>query len=259
MNSVKNQIFLQARTGSTRLPKKVLLRIDGKTIIEILLERLRKVKNVGRIILVTSSEGKDNELAREAARLGMEVFRGSEDNVLDRLYQASQKFNSDNIIRVTGDCPLIDFDLINQGLEIFEAGDFDILSNIRIRTFPDGFDFDILRTKALEIAWKDNFDQFGLDYERFTQEEMNPVKYLLEEKKFKTKDFLSKENLSRIRLTLDYKEDFDLVREIYQRLVSQDKYFGMEKILKLLKENPELRGLNEKYVRLDYGVKAENN
>ena len=116
--TVKNQIFIQARVNSTRYPRKILKKIDEKTILEIILDRIRNIKNINKIILVTGIKEKNNELVDEARKLGLDVFCGDEENILDRFYHAAKKFQPDNIIRITGDCPLIDSRIINQGLEI---------------------------------------------------------------------------------------------------------------------------------------------
>ena len=243
--------------GSTRLPEKVLLKISKKSVIELVVERLKKVKDIDKIILVTTKRKLDHQLIEQARKLKIDYFQGSEENILDRLYQASLKFRPDNIIRVTGDCSLIDFNLINKGLEIFKKGNYDILSNIRIRTFPDGLDFEIFKSRALEISWHDNFVKFKKNKKKFDKTFINPVTYLLEKKKFKNKDLINNENLSWIRLTLDYKEDFELIKKIYENLYKKNKYFGLNEILKFLKNNPSLCDLNKKYIRLDYGLRVE--
>ncbi len=248
MNNTRTQIFIQARMGSKRLSEKVLLKIDGKSLLEILVERLRKVDNIECIVLATSKNKENDVLEQEAKRLGISCFRGSEENVLDRLYKASLKFKPDNIIRVTADCPLIDPELVNKGLEVFLGSDCDILSNHRERTFPDGMDFEIIKQQALSEAWKDN--PAGATF-------INPVNYLLEKKKFKNKVILNDKNLSHIRLTVDYQEDYELIKIIYQTLYKKNKYFTLADILKFLTDNPQLYNLNKQYVCLDYGLRVE--
>ncbi|MFH1841393.1 MAG: glycosyltransferase family protein [Candidatus Nealsonbacteria bacterium] len=246
MKKDSNQIFIQARMGSIRLPGKVLMKICGKTVIELIVERLQKVKDIDRIVLVTSNKKQDEPLVKESKKLKIDYFKGSEENVLDRFYQASLKFKPDNIIRVTGDCPLIDFNLINKGLKIFKKGNYDVLSNTRVRTFPDGFDFEIFKSGVLKTSWQEN---------KFKEKFINPVKYLLEKKKFKNKDLINNKNLSNIRLILDYKEDFELIKKIYESF--KNKYFTQKNILNILKKKPYLLNLNKKYICLDYGIKVE--
>lgn len=250
---MKTQIFVQARMGSSRLPGKVLFKIGGKTIFSILVERLRQVRNIDKIILATSIDKNNDELVKEAKRLGIDFLRGSEENLLDRFYQASLKFKPDIIIRITADCPLIDFNLINKGFEIFKKGNYDILSNARIRTFPDGMDFEIFKTKTLEIARQENFSKFNKNNKKFNEAFLSPTDDLLMKKEFKNKDFINKKDLSGIRLTLDYKEDFEVIKKVYENLYKKNKYFNLNEILKFLNNNPNLYKINKEYVHLDYG------
>lgn len=250
---MKTQIFVQARMGSTRLPGKVLLKIGKETIFSIFVDRLRQIKDIDKVVLVTSKSKNNDELINEAKRLGIEYFRGSEENVLDRFYKASLKFKPDNIIRIGGDCPLIDFNLVNVGFKIFKTGNYDILSNAKIRTFPDGMDFEIFKQKCLKIAWQDTFLEFNKDVKKFDNTFINPTNYIQIKKEFRNKDFINKSDLSHTRLTLDYKEDFDLIKKIYENLHKQNRYFTLDEILKFLNKNPKLYELNKKYVCLDYG------
>lgn len=256
---MKNQIFLQARMGSTRLPRKVLSRICGKTIIELIVERLVRVKDIDRIILLTTTEKGDEELLEEAERLEMDCFRGCEENVLDRFYQASLKFKPDGIIRVTGDCPLIDPVLIDKGLDAFKESVYDVVSNVRTRTYPDGLDFEIFKSKALETAWQHNLQQFQGNKEAFEGAFINPTKYILESAKFKNWDLKNSEDLSHIRLTLDYQEDLELIKTIYENLYRQGAHLGLDEVLEFLRENPGIGDLNREYVCHDYGLKVEDN
>lgn len=231
--------------GSTRLPGKVLMRICKKTILELIFERLSKVNRIDRIILVTGPEDKNEELIREASDLGIEYFSGSEENLLDRYYNASKKFDSDNIIRVTADCPLIDFDLINRGLEIFNAN-YDILCVGRIPSFPHGLDFEIFKSTALSTAWKKTSDRFG-DFEKFNSTFICPTEYILSSPDFKKYDLVSDTDMSRIRITLDYKEDFELISKIFGTLYNKKQYFTSSDILEILRNDPSLSLINAKY------------
>lgn len=247
-NSEKNQIFLQVRIGSSRLPEKALLKIRGKTMVELIIERLRKVKDIDKIILVTGKKKINAPLIEETKRLGIDYFQGSEENVLDRFYRASLKFRPDNIIRIGGDCPLIDFNLINKGLKIFKKGNYDILSNCRVRTFPQGLDFEIFTTQALKLSWQEHFKEFKNKKEEFDKTFINPTNYLRKGKKFKNKDLINNLDLSGIRIVLDYKEDFQLIKKIYENLYQENKYFSTKEILNFLKVNPNLLKLNQKYI-----------
>lgn len=249
---MSTHIFVQARMGSTRLPGKVLMKAGGKTMFSILIERLKRVNGIDKIILLTSNDKKNDILIEEAKSLGIDCFRGSEENVLDRFYQASLKFKPDIIIRVGGDCPIIDPDLISEGLEIFKKGNYDMVSNARVRTFPDGMDFEIFDAKAIKTAWEDSLEKFNNGKESFDKAFIAPDDYILEEKKFKNKDILNKENLSCIRLTLDYDKDYELIKKVYENL-SQNKNFGLKEIMEFLNNNPDLCKINEEYINFAQG------
>jgi len=227
---MKNHIFLQARLNSTRLPEKVLKKICGKTVIELIVERLRQVDNIDDIILVTGSELENKSLIDEAKKLNLTYFCGNDENILDRFYEASMKFNSDNIIRVTGDCPLIDFNVINKGLKIFLEKDFDILSINRKRTFPDGFDYEIFKKKSLHTSWEDNLKLYKNKSEFYTTF-ISPAIYMLENKKFKNYDLINESDYSYLNLTLDYPEDLELITKIYEQFYPKNKYFALNEIL----------------------------
>ena len=245
-------IFVQARLKSTRLPCKILKKICGKSILELIISRLKKVKNIDEIMIVTGTTENNTSLIEECNRLGIRYFCGNEENILDRIYKASLAFNSDVIIRVTGDCPLIDATLINDGLEVFYKNEYDFLSNYRNRTFPDGLDFEIFRKTALEKAWTDKMMEYNNDKEEFSKISLNPVQYMLDSVKFKKYDLINNhDNLSNLRLTLDYPEDLELITRIYDALFQQNKFFGLSEILELIQKNPQLRHINEKYA-IDY-------
>lgn len=251
-----NHIFIQARMDSKRLPGKVLKKICGKSIIELIVERLRKVQDIDSIILVTGPKEKNESLIDEIERLSISYFCGSEENVLDRFYKASIEFKSNNIIRVTADCPLIDFNVINKGLSVFNKNDCDILSVNRKRTYPHGLDFEIFRSNALRKAWIDNFNAYK-NYEEFYGVFIPPTKYMLEKKKFRNFDLINNTNLSHIRLTLDYPEDLELITKIYETLYNNQRYFGLDEIILLLQDKPSLLKINQKYIRLNSGLEIE--
>ena len=242
-----NHVYIQARIGSKRFPKKILKEVCSKTIIELIIERVQKIKKIDKIIIVTGPKEKNLKLIEEVSKLGIEFFCGSENNILDRFYQASCKFKSKNIVRITADCPLLDFNLINYGLEIFPKKNVDILCNNRVRTFPHGLDFEIFTKHALKIAWENNLSQFE-NYEKFKSTFIPPTKYMLEKKKFKKFDLKNKENFSNIRITLDYKEDFELIKKIYEELYENNSNFGLNEIINLLEKYPELLIINKKWI-----------
>jgi spore coat polysaccharide biosynthesis protein SpsF len=169
---------------------------------------------------------------------------------------ACKEFDSDIIIRITGDCPLIDAKLINKGIEIFLEKEFDILSVNRVRTYPHGLDFEIFTRSSLEKAWKENLKKFGTKKEFFSTF-IPPTKYMMTEKSFRNYDLVNKKNFSNIRLTLDYPEDFEFVEKIFKALYYKKKTFDLDDILDFLKIHPELMKINKMHTKLNNELNIE--
>lgn len=243
---MNNHFYIQARMGSSRLPGKIMKKILDKTIIEIIVERLSFVKNKNEIFLITGAKEKNFELIEEAKRLGIEVFSGSENNILDRFYHASNQFQSESITRITGDCPLIDFQLIKYALEIFDCGRYDILSNNKNKTFPHGLDFEIFKKSSMDQIWRLEMKK-NSDKNIFDQTFIPPTKLLLEDQKLSYYDLQNSEDNSKIRITLDYAEDFFVISKIFNHLYPKNPKFILKDILKFLSKNPEMLKVNNKF------------
>ena len=243
MKKRETHLYIQARMGSTRLPKKVLKKISGKSIIEIIAERLKLVERADKIILVTSNQHKNMCLISEARRLGLDYFAGSEENLLDRFVQAGKLYNSDVIVRITGDCPLIDSKIINQGLKIFDSKKHEIVTNSYTRTYPDGLDFEIFSRQALERSWQKHRKKIAAN--QFDTAFINPTSDLMETGK--RSDILNHTNYSHIRVTIDYPEDFEVVKEVYQNLYNVNKNFGLAEIIDFYHQNKKLFSRNQQY------------
>jgi spore coat polysaccharide biosynthesis protein SpsF (cytidylyltransferase family) len=235
-------IFLQARMGSTRFSGKVLADIGGKTVLERTVERLVLVRRTAKMVLVTSEKPENDTLEAEAQRLRMPVFRGAENNTLDRFYQAAQQFQPDAIVRVTCDCPLIDPELIDEGIRLFQQKNIDFLSDARPFTYPHGMQFEIMRRDALERAWEEEQQRFD-SYEAFVQEEMNPSERILNDPAFKKEYLVHEPNLAHIRITVDYPEDLELISKVYELLPEGKR--GISSVTALFKEHPELLEINK--------------
>ncbi|MEK7510273.1 MAG: NTP transferase domain-containing protein [Patescibacteria group bacterium] len=221
-------IFIQARLGSKRLPGKVLFKILGKTVIEHIVERMQRVEGAQRIILVTGPEEKNFLLVQEAKRLGIAYFCGSEENLLDRFYQASLVFRSEVIVRVTGDNPLIDPGFISKAIPVFLKESCDILV---MPGLPYGMGFEIFSQEALQKVWQAAKEKHGKDFDTVF---INPVASLLQDKEFRRKDMFYEKDLTNIRLTVDYQEDFDRAKEMYEALYRANPNFGLHEILGFL-------------------------
>lgn len=208
----KKHIIIQARTSSSRLPKKVLKRIGDETLLGLLIKRVKQAKKIDKVIVATSSNKSDDSVKEIAARYNIKTYRGSLEDVLDRYYQTALKYNSDIIVRITGDCPLIDPELIDTIVDKFESSELDYLSNTLDPMYPDGQDIEIFSFEALEKTWK----KAKLNSER---EHVTPFLYknssyyggLL----FKADNFKNLNgDFSNIRMTVDYNSDLKIIESL---------------------------------------------
>jgi spore coat polysaccharide biosynthesis protein SpsF (cytidylyltransferase family) len=228
--------IIQARTDSTRLPGKVLKEIQGKPLILHVIERAQYAKLLNSIVLATTTRAVDTPLANLVQAQGIPVFRGECDDVLDRYYQAATQFHADVIVRITGDCPLIDPHVIDQVVQVFLQHHYDYVTNTLQPTYPDGLDVEVFSYQVLAKAWKEA---------TLTSEREHVTAYIRNHpEKFTQHDVKNPIDLSKYRWTVDNEEDLEFVRQIYSRLYAKEKIFYMENILTLLQEHPELQELN---------------
>lgn len=232
--------IIQARTGSTRLPKKICLDVMGKPVFWHFLERVRAAKIVEKILIATTTNPEDQVIVNFANEHGIEFFRGSECDVLDRFYQTAKKFSVDIIVRVTPDCPLIDPHIIDKVIKYFLTNTFDYATNTLPFTYPDGLDVEIFSFLALRKAWE--------EAKRLLEREYVTLYFRGHPWIFKLGNVKNDKDLSYLRWTLDEKSDLEFVRQVYERLYEQGKIFYMEDILKLLQEYPRLMNLNAKVI-----------
>jgi spore coat polysaccharide biosynthesis protein SpsF (cytidylyltransferase family) len=242
--------IIQARTGSTRLPKKVLAKIEGKPMLWHIIERVKKAKNINEIIIATTNRKEDKKIIKIAKKSGVKSFAGSEEDVLDRYYKAAEKYNTDIIVRITGDCPFVDPEIIDKIVEFFKKNNFDYVSTGHITkqkhelNYPAGLNTEVFSFSALKKAWK----QALLPSER---EHVTPYIWK-NDKLFKIRTINSGQNFSHMRWTVDEKQDLKLIREVYKKLYSDQKIFLMQDILDLFKKEPYLMEIN-KGIKRDEG------
>ena len=233
MSSKKSTVIIQARTGSHRLPKKVLALIEKKPMIWHVINRVKLVEGVDQIVLATTRSKEDKILLEFANKCEINYFIGSTNDVLDRYYNCALKFKADPIIRITADCPLIDPILISEMLKFYQSHNFDYVSNTLQRTFPDGLDVEIFSFSSLKKAHK---------MAKSEREHVTP--YIRNNKaKFRLFNYKNKKNLSSYRWTVDEKSDLKFVRTIYLKL-RPNMIFNFKDVLGVIKNNPEISKIN---------------
>lgn len=229
--------ILQARTGSTRLPGKVLKAIGGVTMLERVVNRVRRSFLIDELIVATTVEPQDEATVSECRRIGVRVFRGSENDVLDRYYQAAQQeAGADAVVRITADCPFIDPHLIDELLRTFSAHRPDYASNCMVRSYPRGLDTEVMTVQALARAWR----EASMPYQR-----THVTPYLWENPDtFKLFSMADLDDHSDLRWTVDTEEDLELARAMYLHFRNKDD-FGWRDVLSLMTERPQLAQINQ--------------
>ena len=233
--------ILQARFSSTRLPGKVVKPIMGKPMLALQVERVLQSKMIDKLLIATSTDPTDDVIEALCIEINISCYRGNLNDVLDRFYLAALPWEPTNIVRLTGDCPLIDPDVIDSVIMMFLSGSCDYASNTLEPTFPDGLDVEIFRFTALKQAWKEAM----LPSQR---EHVTPFIYNNHDQ-FRTSNYKHSKDLSHLRWTVDEPEDFDLITKIYTELYPAKPDFRMIDVLNLLKRKPELLGLNQNFKR----------
>lgn len=232
------EIMVQARMGSTRLPGKVMKEVLGKPLLGYLIERLRQAKEPDGISILTTTEAIDDQIVAYCRTQNITCYRGSEEDVLERYYQAALVSKPDAIVRITSDCPLIDPEILDQVIAEYRksSGTIDYLSNTLELTYPRGLDVEIFSFKALEEA----FLNAKMPYER----EHVTVYFYQHPEKFRLKNYASSIPLAQHRWTVDTPEDFHLIQLIIETLYPVNPQFRLKDILVLLLKHPEWSQIN---------------
>lgn len=238
---MKINVIIQARMGSSRLWGKVLFPLGNKPAIQHVIERARKIPEITDVIVATSSSPTDDPLAAFCQSIGTPVFRGSEEDVLDRYYQAALLNESDAIVRITGDCPLIDPLESGKVVKKFLDTKADYVSNVNPPMLPDGFDTEVFSLNALIKAWENARKKS--DREHVTLYiYSNPEMFNLDSVKYDI-------DLSAYRLTLDEEADYVLLKEIFLILDQQKRFGYLEEVLSIIESHPKLKELNSHIMR----------
>ena len=236
--------IVQARTSSSRLPQKVLLRFDQEPIIITQLKRISRSCMVDKTILATSIDASDDYLAKKVAQSGFEVFRGSLNNVLDRFYQSANTYDPQYVVRLTGDCPFTDPDLIDEIAQYIVDSDFDYVTNAGKEdclSVPDGFDIEIFTMDALRIAYSIATKPSQLEHvTSWFRSEDSPIKWT-HFQHYPSRDYF--------RVTIDEPIDYWVMKNIYDELSRVKKDFGVDDVVKYLKDNPQVASKNAHIIR----------
>ena len=233
MEKKKIVAIIQARVTSSRFPNKILQKIGNKTLIDILIDRVKKSRHIDKIVLAIP-KNKKNEIIRKKIKNNVSIFSGSENDVLDRYYKAAKKFKAKIIVRICGDCPLTDPNVIDNIIRCYKNNDFDYVSNTIEPTFPDGLDVEVFNFDILKKTWKEAKND---------KERENVTQYILQKSKFRKKNIAYKKDLSFLRLTIDEKIDFEQIKKVYSNF-NKNNFFGIDEIYKLYIKDKDLFKIN---------------
>ena len=238
---VKVVCIIQARMDSSRLPGKVLKDICGYPMLHWVVSRVAEAKLVDELIVATTLDNSDDPIAEWCSEHSIKCSRGDAFDVLDRYYQTARNYRADVVVRLTGDCPLIDPALMDEVITVFFNKGVDFAAN-RLpppykRTYPIGLDIEVASFSALEKAWR----QAKLPFER---EHVMPYLYSVEDR-FSTFVLDADKNYGGRRWTVDTPEDLEFIRAVFNKLNCRIK-FSWREVLKMLEENPELEKINAK-------------
>ena len=239
--------IIQARTTSTRFPQKILKDLpygSGITILEQVIRRLKKSNFLDEIIVATTTNPSDDAIVEISKKENVKFFRGSENNVLERYYQCAKENKIDVVVRITSDCPCVDWNIVDTAIERHLQTNADYTSNTIERTFPHGLDVEVIAFKALEKAYFDASEEFE-------KEHVTPYIYATNKKKFKIVSFTAPDYLTApdIRITIDTEEDYALLCAVFDFLYPKNNFFQVLDIINLFKEKPWLKLINKKVMQ----------
>ena len=240
--------IIQARIGSTRLPGKVMMNVmDEKPVLYFVIKQLQKSKLLDKIIVATTTNEEDNQIVNYSNTLGIDCFRGSSKNVLDRYYQCAKKYSFNTIVRIPSDKPLIDPEIVDNVVNVFNNNSYDYVTNFLSNpTFPSGTEVEVFSTSALKKAWENA---------KLPSEKEHVTAYFPNhEGEFKISYIKNTENLSHLRWAVDRIEDLELVRLIVSKI--EKRPILMKDIVALFNEEPELVEINKNVNRKEGNIKS---
>ena len=244
-------VVVQARTGSTRLPGKVLMPVAGAPLLERMLERVRAAKSAFELVVATTTDAADDPVAELAARIGVRVFRGHPTDLLDRHVMAARAASADAVAKIPSDCPLVDPAAIDRVVAAFAStpgGSVDYASNLHPATWPDGHDVEVVSMAALEAAHREAQKPHEREHTTpFLWDQ--PERFRCVNVAWETGEDLSMSH----RMTIDYPEDYAFVAAVYDSLWRADRpIFPLADVLDLLERRPDVFALNAKYAGVNW-------
>jgi spore coat polysaccharide biosynthesis protein SpsF len=245
-------ILVQARMGSTRCPGKVLMDLGGRPLLARMLERLERAREHSGVVVATTVDAADDPIVSVCDELGVPVFRGHPTDLLDRHFRAAVAYGAANIAKIPSDCPLIDPAVVDRVLARFAHGDCDYVSNLHPASYPDGNDVEVMSTAVLRTAWREA---------RLPMEREHTTPFLWERPdRFRLANVLAESTAERPyrdrsmthRWTLDYPEDYALIRRVFGELYPVNPAFGIDDILDLLDAQPEIAAINAGFAGVNW-------
>ncbi|WP_207205300.1 cytidylyltransferase domain-containing protein [Methanolobus psychrotolerans] len=234
---------IEARMTSTRLPGKVLKPIMGYPVLELLIERLQRSEYLDEIIVATTTNDTDEPIIALCDKLNIKYFRGSEEDVLIRVLDAAKSVSADIIVEITGDCPFVDPNIVDEYIQVFLNGDYDYVSNTIDRSYPIGFDVQVFPVSILEEV--NTLTSDPVDHEHVSI-------YIYEHpERYRLKNMESDEEVywPDLAVTLDTQEDYELIGRIFEELYPHNPEFSASDVVKLLRDKPELVLINKQIKR----------
>lgn len=239
--------IIQARMGSTRLPGKVMKKMFDRTVLSHVIERVKQSEEIDELVIATSILEQDEVISKEAIKCGVNYFRGSEEDVLNRYYYAAKENDAAIVVRITADCPLIDPIIIDRIINYYKDHSYNLVTNAGIdlsqRTYPRGLDTEVFALQDLEKA-------FYNAEESYQREHVTPYIYENNKNVYIVKNDV---NYSDYRWTLDTKEDWELINKIYQHLFTGKHNFYFYDIVNLMEKYPKLKEINKNVKQKNLG------
>jgi len=233
--------IIQARMGSTRLPGKVLMKVNGRPLLAYQLDRISKSKKLDKVIVATSTLERDNAIENFCKDYGVDCYRGSENDVMSRYYECAKKYNPDTVVRMTADCPLIDPSIIDKVIQKFKEDKVDYCANTvppEASKFPDGSDVELFSMKALTKAYNETTDAHLREHVTFQ---------FWQTDEYKSTQYIGDKDYSKYRITVDYPEDFEVVEFIFNELENRKSFGNLDEIIEILESNEEIKNKNRQY------------